>query len=117
VKPNIDKMIVSDRGFISGIAYAKDFDLEMVINLNKIALNNTMPDKVIMLELSPKELTYRLSQKENDGIELRGVEYLLEIQTRMKQVIEHLGLNACIIDASEPIEQITNKINKFLTEK
>ena len=87
VKPNKNQLVISDRGFISGIAYAKDFDLDMVIGLNKIALNNTMPDCVIMLKLSPDELRYRLSQKVNDGIELRGIDYLLEIQSRMELVI------------------------------
>jgi len=71
VKPNMNKLVISDRGFVSGIAYAKDFDLDMVIDLNKIALDNTMPDCLIMLELSSKELQYRLSQKEIDGIEAR----------------------------------------------
>ena len=116
VKANHNKMVISDRGFISGIAYAKDFDIDMVIDLNKIALEDTMPDKVIMLELSPEELQYRLSQKEIDGIEARGIDYLLEIQSRMKTVIEKLQLNALIIDASEPIEQIANKIEEFINE-
>jgi dTMP kinase len=106
--------VISDRGFISGIAYAKDFDLDMVIDLNKIALDNTMPDCVIMLKLSEEELKYRLSQKEIDGIEARGTDYLLEIQSRMEQVIKKLDINALIIDASEPVEQIGQKIEEFI---
>jgi dTMP kinase len=112
VKKNV--FVISDRGFISGIAYAKDFDLDMVIDLNKIALDNTMPDCVIMLKLSEEELKYRLSQKEIDGIEARGTDYLLEIQSRMELVINKLDINALIIDASEPVEQIGQKIEEFI---
>jgi dTMP kinase len=112
VKQN--NFVISDRGFISGIAYAKDFDIDMVINLNKIALENSMPDCVIMLKLSEEELKYRLSQKKIDGIEARGTDYLLEIQSRMELVINKLDINALIIDASEPIEQIAQKIEQFI---
>lgn len=117
IKPNLDKTIISDRGFVSGIAYAKDFDLEMVKMLNNIALNNIYPNKIIMLELQPDELKKRLSGKENDGIESRGIEYLLEIQSRMKSVIEDLKIDSLIIDANESIEQIANKIEEFLNGK
>ncbi|MCK5293111.1 MAG: dTMP kinase, partial [Arcobacteraceae bacterium] len=47
IKPNLNKMIISDRGFVSGIAYAKDFDIDMVKKLNKIALDGVYPDKLI----------------------------------------------------------------------
>jgi dTMP kinase len=106
--------VISDRGFISGIAYAKDFDMDMAIKLNKIALEDTMPDCVVMLKLSEKELRYRLSQKQIDGIEARGIEYLLEIQSRMEQVIKKLDINGLIIDASKPIEIIGQEIKEFI---
>ncbi len=111
---NQDKMIISDRSFISGIAYAKDFDMQQVIDLNLIALDNKLPQKVIMLELSQDELKYRLSQKVQDGIELRGIQYLMDIQNRMKQTIKKLNIDALIIDAKQPIENIAKQIEEFL---
>ncbi|MBI3873913.1 MAG: dTMP kinase [Arcobacter sp.] len=116
VKANNDKMIISDRSFVSGVAYAKDFPLEMVLSLNSIALDNTYPDKIIMLELDKDELVKRLSSKDNDGIESRGIEYLLEIQSRMRSVIEGLGLSYLIVDASLKIEEIEKKIEDFINE-
>lgn len=114
IKQNKDKVVISDRGFVSGIAYAKDFPIDMTIELNKIALDGEMPDKLIMLELSPEELQNRLNAKENDAIELRGIDYLLEIQTRMKTVIESLDIDALIIDASKSIDEIAKEIEKYL---
>ena len=114
IKKNIDKMIISDRGFISGIAYAKEFDINLLKQLNDIALDGIYPNKIIMLELTSNELKYRLSQKVNDGIELRGIDYLLKIQSRMKKIITELNIPSLIIDASEDKEQIAQKIKDFI---
>lgn len=114
VLKNQDKMVISDRGFISGIAYAKQLPMDKVIDLNLIALDQHLPNKVIMLELSQEELTFRLSQKQNDGIESRGIQYLMEIQQRMKQTIQQLKIDACVIDASQSIDIIAQQIEDFL---
>ncbi len=115
VLPNKDKIVISDRSLISGIAYAKELPLEIVTSLNLIATNNTLPTYIVLLELSREELTKRLSAKENDNIESRGIEYLLEIQNRLKESINLLKINHIFIDAKEPIEKIANKINEFIT--
>jgi dTMP kinase len=116
IEPNLNKMIISDRSMISGIAYAKNMALEVVLPLNLIATNNTLPTHVILLELSAKELQFRLSQKKIDGIESRGIEYLLDIQDRMKQTIEKLNINHIYIDASLSIETISQHIQEFIHE-
>jgi dTMP kinase len=114
--PNLrkNKVVISDRSLISGIAYAKDMPLEVVTSLNLMAVDNTLPSHVILLELSREELTKRLSAKKNDSIELRGNDYLLNIQTRLKESIKLLQINHIFIDASESIENIAEKIEKFL---
>lgn len=114
VLSNKDKMVISDRSMISGIAYASIFELEKMIELNLLATNNVLPTHAILLELSPEELKYRLSQKENDAIELRGIEYLMNIQERMKKTITRLGINHLFVDASLPIEEIEKQIEDFL---
>jgi len=116
VQQNPNKMIISDRGVVSGIGYAKDIPLDTVVALNKIALDGVVVHKVVLLELSKNELTKRLNSKHNDSIESRGIEYLLEVQQRMKQAILELELNAKIIDASLPIEQIAQQIKKFIEQ-
>jgi len=113
---NKQNLVISDRSMISGIAYASTFPLERMIELNLLATNNVLPSHVILLELSSKELEYRLSQKENDAIELRGIEYLINIQNRMKETITKLGINHIFIDASLKIEEIEKQIEDFLNE-
>jgi len=112
--PNNDKIVISDRSLVSGIAYAKDIPLEIATSLNLMAVNNTLPSHVILLELSRKELTARLGAKKNDSIESRGIDYLLDVQTRLKESIKLLKLNHIIIDASMPIKTIAKTIEEFL---
>jgi dTMP kinase len=99
---------------ISGIAYASTLTIDQLIELNLIATSNTLPSHVILLELTPAELKFRLSQKENDSIELRGIDYLINIQNRMKETIKRLNINHIIIDASLKIEEIEKKIEDFI---
>jgi len=122
VKKNPDNIIISDRGFLSGIAYAKTAPLEIAISLNIMALNGAMPDKIIILELTQEELEYRLSQKEQDSIEKRGSKYLLDIQTRMIDAIMMMNkmgskrIDLLIVDAKKPIETISDEIQSFLEQ-
>ena len=117
IKPNKNNTIISDRSIISGIAYSTQLKIDQLIELNLIATDNTLPSHVILLELTPQELKYRLSQKENDSIELRGIDYLLNIQNRMKETIKKLNINYIFIDASLKIEEIEIKIEEFMNVK
>jgi dTMP kinase len=120
VEKNKEKMIISDRGFMSGIAYALEYDILKLLSLNLMALNGNLPDKVVMLKLSKEELEYRLSQKEHDSIESRGSEYLLSIQSRMEEVILTINetletkIECLIVDAGESIDQIAKRIEDFI---
>ena len=113
---NKNKLIVSDRSFISGIAYAKDRKIDDLIELNRLATSNNFPKKVILLELKKDELQKRLSQKQNDSIEKRGLDYLLDIQARLKETILKLNIDYIFIDASLSIKEIENKIEDFINE-
>ena len=117
IKPNKNNTIISDRSIISGIAYSTQLKIDQLIELNLIATDNTLPSHVILLELSPDELKYRLSLKDNDSIELRGINYLMNIQNRMKETIKKLNINYIFIDASLKIEEIEKKIEDFMNGK
>lgn len=116
IRPNLHKLIISDRSLISGMAYAKDFDLAILKTFNLFATQGILPNKVIFLELQEEELKRRLSRKENDKIELRGLKQLLESQQRFKYIIEELSLQALILDGSLSREEITQKIIAFIDQ-
>lgn len=117
VKPNRDKLVLSDRGFLSGIGYAlasSDFDFDLLILLNKFALQDHLPDKVILFLMDFETLKERMSQKSLDGIELRGLEYLLSVQEHMKESLIKLGIPHLFVDATQSIDTIHTQINNFL---
>lgn len=119
VQPNLDKMIISDRSAVSGIAYALvqgEINKEDLVSLNNFATDNTYPEKVFLLRLTKKELEHRLSQKELDGIELRGSEYLLKIQDAIIEATKLLGLELVEIDATRGRAEITNKLLKNIKD-
>ncbi len=113
IKPNLDKMIISDRSAVSGVAYALtqgEISKTDLVHLNRFATDGIYPQKVFLLKLTKEELEYRLSQKELDGIELRGSEYLLAIQDAIVDAAKLLDIELIEIDATEEIETIKNKI-------
>jgi len=117
IEPNKDRVILSDRGFISGIGYALangDFDFEELVKLNKFALKDHFPDRIILFLTDMETLKERTSAKSLDGIELRGLEYLLTVQEHMKQSIIKLDIPHLFIDATDNIENIHQTILTYL---
>ena len=117
IEPNRDKVIISDRGFISGIGYALangDFDFEELVSLNKFALKDHFPDRIILFLTDMETLKERTSAKSLDGIELRGLEYLLTVQEHMRESIIKLGIPHLFIDATDSIENIHQTILTYL---
>lgn len=115
--PNKDKVIFSDRGFLSGIGYALangDFDFDELVSLNRFALEGHFPDKVILFLTNMETLEERTSAKSLDGIEMRGLKYLLEVQEHMKQSVLKLGIPHLFIDATDDIENIHQTILTYL---
>ncbi len=117
VKPNRNKLILSDRGFISGIGYALangDFDFDLLVSLNRFALEEKFPDKIILFLTDMKTLQERTAAKKLDGIELRGLTYLMEVQEHMKQSVIKLGIPHLFVDATDSIENIHQAILTYL---
>jgi dTMP kinase len=114
IEPNIkNKMIISDRSAVSGVAYALiqgEISETAIVHMNRFATNGVYPDKVFLLKLTKKELDFRLSQKELDGIELRGSEYLMKIQDAIIKAANLLKLELVEIDATSTREDITKEI-------
>jgi len=111
-------MIISDRGFISGIAYAcanhPEINLDFLLLLNRFALNERYPEKVVLFITTEALLQERLSGKCHDAIEQRGVSYLLRIQAIMRDILKILGIDYLEVDASLDRESIYTNIEEFI---
>ncbi len=118
IAPNRNKLIISDRGFISGIAYAManhpEYKLNFLLTLNRFALDDTLPDLVILLKTNEALMKERMGAKSKDMIEKRGIAYLLRVQQHMIDILNQLNIKYRIYDASEPTESIHHKIKGLL---
>ena len=120
IKPNSNKMILSDRGFVSGMAYAlagENFSFEELLNLNKFALQGNFPQKIVFFKADENTLRSRLgSRAQMDGIEARGFAYLLRVQDAMEEILQKLGVRYVTIGAALDEEKITNLIKEFIND-
>ncbi len=117
IKPNRDKIILSDRGFLSGIGYAladSDFSFEYLIELNRFTLEDNFPDLIIFFKIDTQTLKGRTDSKELDSIEQRGLDYLLRVQDKMINSLKKLDIPYITIDATKDIESIYREINSLI---
>lgn len=119
LKPNYGNLILSDRSFVSGLAYAManddNLDIKTLIELNKFALCSDFGDKFVFLKANENLIRQRLfSRGQNDNIESRGIEYLMRVQGFMSIILADLKFEVLEIDASLSPEIIHNKIRKFI---
>ncbi|MDR2152447.1 MAG: dTMP kinase [Helicobacteraceae bacterium] len=117
LSPNSDKLIISDRSLISGIAYAwNDMPNETLKALNLLATKQTVPHLAILLELDAQTLQTRMARQKPDEIEKQGFEALLAIQERFKDAAELINTPLVPIDAVLPIEKITENIKELIDD-
>jgi dTMP kinase len=120
IKPNLNNMIISDRGFISGMAYAmanNDIGFDELLKLNIFSLQGVLPEKIILFIIDKDNLELRLGQKGMDKIEQRGIEYLLNVQQFMKDIVIELKIPFLEINAADDMESINRQINNFIWEQ
>ncbi len=109
--------VVSDRGYISGIAYAMalgEYDVELLLQMNRFAMDDTLPDAVILFTLDEESYIQRMSEKNSDIIESRGIEYMMRVQRYMIEVAEKSGVEVLQIDATDTIENIHRKVLNYI---
>jgi dTMP kinase len=117
IKPNLGRLIISDRSLISGMAYAlasKKFDFDWLERLNRFAMQDIMPDAIILFKIKEETLNERLGEKTHDVIEQRGIEYMLNVQEQLEYVAATLEIPTLLIHAEESIESIHETIDNYI---
>lgn len=118
---NTDKLIISDRSFISGIAYANNaFEFEMLLSLNAFALNHFFPQKCVFLKADEALLTERFAAKGLDKIEQRGSSYFIGVQNALEECLQILAckinLKILTLDARDSVANLHEKIKEFIDD-
>ncbi|WP_024774144.1 dTMP kinase [Helicobacter pylori] len=116
IKPALKekKLIISDRSLISGMAYSQFSSLE----LNLLATQSVLPEKIILLVIDKEGLKQRLSLKSLDKIENQGTEKLLTIQQKLKihayALKEKFGCEVLELDAQKSVGDLHRQIVAFI---
>ncbi len=116
IKPALKekKLIISDRSLISGMAYSQFSSLE----LNLLATQSVLPEKIILLVIDKEGLKQRLSLKSLDKIENQGTEKLLTIQQKIKAhahaLKEKFGCEILELDAQKSVGDLHRQIAAFI---
>ena len=115
---NRDNTIISDRGFLSGIGYALangDFEFDKLLELNRFALEDNLPDKIVLFTTNIDTLKERMGEKSLDGIEKRGLEYLIRVQEFMINSLKKLEIDYILIDSTtNSISQIQDMVESYI---
>ena len=113
------EIVVSDRGYISGIAYAMalgEKDMELLLQMNRFAMDDRLPDAVILFSLDEQSYKQRMAEKSSDLIESRGIEYMMRVQHYMIEVAKKSDIELLIIDATDTIENIHHRVMNYIKE-
>ena len=122
IKKLMDKneIIISDRSFVSSMAYQFDLDLEWIYEVNK---NFLKPDLIIYLNVNIETALERIKKREKEKEE--GIKYfekreLLErISRRYIETLNFLekkGFKIKIIDGNKNLDEIKKEIVKLKNE-
>lgn len=95
------KVILSDRSFISSLAYQEPAD--WMVELNKYAKK---PDLVLFLDLDVKTSVSRTSGED----EFENEEFLTQVKTNYLEIID--DFNHVIIDANNGINKVSSDVKK-----
>ncbi|WP_456382182.1 dTMP kinase [Hydrogenimonas sp.] len=120
IRPNLERLILSDRSFISGIAYAhvhEKIAVDTLLQLNRYATDGIFPDTVILFRIDRETLSARLDRKSGDAIEKRGIDYMLKVQETMGELVDLLDIDHLVVDATDPLETITETIYQHIKER
>jgi dTMP kinase len=120
IEPSLmaNKIVISDRSFISGIAYhlanTPSCDIDILLNLNKFTLKSVLPNKIIFLNISQSALQKRLSIKKLDAIEAKGIDYMINVQRAIKTALIYSKIDFLEIDGELSPQEIYLKIMDFI---
>ncbi|MGL4383206.1 MAG: dTMP kinase [Bacilli bacterium] len=124
IKPALlsNKIIICDRFLDSSLAYqgiARNLGLESIYDINRFAINNTLPDLTIFFDLKPEIGLQRIKEnnlREVNRLDLEGLSFHQKVYDGYLKVIELQPQRFKIIDASNDIETVFKQTIEAIEE-
>ena len=118
IKPSIEqgKIVLCDRYTDSTIAYqgyARGQDINLLNNLNNIAINGTVPDLTILFDVSTEIAQERIGN-EKDRMESTGIEFNKKVRNGYKELQKANPERIKCVNADNDIEKVFEETKKLI---
>jgi len=111
--------VVCDRFVGSSLAYqgyGRGLDVDEIRRLSAFATCGLEPDLVILLDLAPDVASVRI-ERAPDRIETAGAAFHARVRTGYLALAEADPKRWVVIDASRPVDEVTETINTVVDER
>lgn len=117
VKPSIknEVVVLSDRSAYSSVAYqgvGRELGYEKIFQLNDIAINSFWPEKIILLDITPKKALER--QKVADRIGSDNLEFFTKVRSGYLQLAREFSEKFLVVNAENDLDKNVQIISKWL---
>ncbi len=117
IRPALDahQVVVSDRYLLANLVYqgyAGGLDVDAVRRVGLVAIDNTSPDAVFLLDMSPEAAEQRLD-RELDRMERQGSDYRQRLRDGFLAEATCAKESIHVINADRPIEIVQTEIRQI----
>lgn len=122
IKPYLlaGEIVICDRFIDSSLAYqgyGRKVDINVIIDINKIALDGVMPDITLFFDIPPDiAMKRRLSTGYTDRIENESIEFHRRVYEGYKALAYRFKDRIKTINAQKTVDEVFNKIIIYLEE-
>ena len=113
------KNVIADRYSDSTLAYqggGRGLDMEWLIELNRFATYNLLPDVTFLIDLHPEEAIKR-KDTENDRIEKAGMDLQFKVRNSYLDIAKRFHERIVILDGHDDINNIHQNILEELLRR
>ncbi len=122
IEPAVEngKIVICDRYVDSSYAYqggGRGMDLKIIADVNRIAVNGTVPDVTFFLDIDPEiSVRRRINSTGADRIEQEKLDFHRRVYDGYKKLSILYPERIKTIDATKSIEEISSQIKDYINE-
>lgn len=115
-------IVLCDRYIHSSLVYqgyVRNLGIKEVLDINKFAIQNTMPCLVILIMLEPEKCFERIKQNSRDmnRLDRESINLHNKVYEGYKNLANKYPESICVVDGSGSIQEVTNQVIKILKDK
>ncbi len=117
------KIVICDRYLDSSLAYqgyARGLGEENILNINKFATEDTMPDLTILFDVDPEVGMERIkenSTREVNRLDLEQMEFHKTVRNAFLAISKEYPERYVVIDASKPLEIVEKEVLDIILKR